>query len=64
MNDATRARKIAELIVGCDTDYRGDLLKMVADELRANGQNFTATCIDAAAKAYDRSDWAQPPRHP
>lgn len=52
MNDAVRAKKIADLIAGCNTDHRGDLLQMVAEDLRMQTQWFTATCIDAAASAY------------
>ena len=58
MNDAVRALKIAELIAGCHTDYRGDLLTAVADELRVRGQHYTARCVEAAAKAYDTGNGA------
>lgn len=51
-----RARMIADAIAECDTDYRGDLLTLVSQELRRrHTQFFTAKCIDAASLVYGTS---------
>lgn len=49
------AGKVAEMIDACDTDYRGDLFVLVAQELRRRGQFFTASAVSAASMYYGTS---------
>jgi hypothetical protein len=43
---------IAQEIMSVNTDFRGNLLVHVANELRSNIQGYTAKCIEAAATQY------------
>lgn len=50
------AEQIAEILASCDTDFRGDMLWLVARDLRQkHHQFFTATCLDAASLMYGTS---------
>lgn len=49
---AAKANEIALMIVGVDTDYRGDLLIAVAAKLQQEAQNYTAHALVTAARQY------------
>lgn len=50
------AEQIAAILAACDTDFRGDMLWLVARSLRrTHNQFFTATCLDAASLMYGTS---------
>lgn len=57
MNDATRALKIAELIAECDSEYRGDLLVSVAEELRLQNQWYTAAALEKVGLDMNRANY-------
>ena len=48
----TDAEQIAEMILRCELDRRGDLLYEVALQLQLSGQHFTAQVIEQAALTY------------
>jgi len=47
-----QAEQISKLIAEVDTDFRGDLLVLVGDELRRQAQGFTGTLLRSAGKTY------------
>lgn len=47
-------KKIANILVGVETDYRGDVLLHASTVLRENLQNFTSTVLRDAAHHYLR----------
>ncbi len=47
-----KANEIAHLIIGTDTDHRGDLLIAVAARLQQEAQNYTAHALVTAARQY------------
>ena len=56
------ALQIAEAIASTDTDFRGNLLVLVGDNLRHMGQNFTGNILLSAAIEYGVNPKA--PGHP
>lgn len=50
------AKLIARIIRHTDTDYRGDLFKLVADELAKHSQFATAAWMEKMAKEYGLSE--------
>lgn len=46
------ADRIATDIMSVNTDYRGNLLAMVAEKLAMNAQGYTSKCLRVAAETY------------
>lgn len=46
------AQNISAIIRSVDTDNRGTLLRLIAEDLRKNAQGFTAKVFSAASQAY------------
>lgn len=46
------AVSIAQSFVECEIEHRGDLMLMIANELRNNGQGYTASLFEIAAHTY------------
>ena len=50
------AKDVAHLFMRCDTEKRGDLLNLIARELRYNAQGFTARVFSEAAGAHGMTE--------